>query len=257
MALIPTPEHLKALSKSEYEIFEYIIRNEKKVKDMSIHELADMTFSSTATIMRLCKKLDYKGFSELKFNLADSNAPTSEASDFDFDDVIRLSSKEIENTTRTVDESSILHIADLINSKRHIHFFAKGLSRMPFRYFSKYLLTCGRLNTEYEDSHIALLNANEMNKDDVLFVASISGMTPQIIKVVQLAKAKGATVIAFTNMNNNPLSKLADINLYVTSYKFGNTKYDVQSRLSFFYIIDLIIHTYLLRSDIEVYEKDL
>ncbi|OOO00275.1 MAG: hypothetical protein ATN35_08195 [Epulopiscium sp. Nele67-Bin004] len=245
MSISPTPEHLKLLSRSEYEVFEYIIKNNQVVVNMNIKQLAEETFSSTATIMRLCKKLGFKGYSELKYELK-SNKSSYETSIIDFSNIIETTFKEIDNTLALVNFNSISDVTNLLLSNKRIHFFAKGISKVGLSYFSKYLLTCGRVNIEYEDSHIAVLNAQQMSSEDILFVASVSGITPQILKVVQIAKAKGATVIGFTSLNNNPLSQLCDVNLYVTSYQLFEIRYDIQSRLSLFCIIDLIIKNYLL-----------
>ena len=60
---------INSLSSSELESFKYINCHKKEVIDMSIQDLAKAVFVSTATISRLCKKLDFEGFSDLKYFL--------------------------------------------------------------------------------------------------------------------------------------------------------------------------------------------
>ena len=57
------------VSTVEKEIANYIISNPDRVTKMSIHELAKESYSSTSSIVRLCKNLGYSGFKEFKHAL--------------------------------------------------------------------------------------------------------------------------------------------------------------------------------------------
>ena len=60
---------LNTLSSTELETLRYINNHKAEVIDMSIQDLAKVVFVSTSTIIRLCKKLDLEGFSNLKYFL--------------------------------------------------------------------------------------------------------------------------------------------------------------------------------------------
>ncbi len=60
---------LKELTSNEKDLLNYINSNKFQIYKMSIHEFAQSTYVSTATVLRLCKKLGFNGFNELKFNL--------------------------------------------------------------------------------------------------------------------------------------------------------------------------------------------
>ena len=49
---------------------DYILENPNKVINLSVEELAKVTYSSTACIVRLAKKLGMKGYSDFKIKLA-------------------------------------------------------------------------------------------------------------------------------------------------------------------------------------------
>lgn len=59
------------LSEAENQVREYILRYPKRVLEYTVYDLARESFTSPATIVRLCKKLDIKGFSRLKVLLAE------------------------------------------------------------------------------------------------------------------------------------------------------------------------------------------
>lgn len=59
------------LSAAENQVREYILKYPKKVLEYTVYELAKESFTSPATVVRLCKKIDIKGFARLKVLLAE------------------------------------------------------------------------------------------------------------------------------------------------------------------------------------------
>lgn len=55
---------------NEKAVIDYILENPNKVINLSVDELAKATYSSTACIVRLAKKLGMKGYSDFKIKLA-------------------------------------------------------------------------------------------------------------------------------------------------------------------------------------------
>ena len=70
MSVLVKLREYHTLSNSENEVRMYILRNSKKVISMSTQELAAKSYTSPATVIRLCKRLELKGYSELKIQLA-------------------------------------------------------------------------------------------------------------------------------------------------------------------------------------------
>lgn len=57
----------------EWGIIEYIKRNIHHVISMNISELASVTYTSNASIIRTCRKLNCSGFKELKQKIGSGN----------------------------------------------------------------------------------------------------------------------------------------------------------------------------------------
>ncbi|MGM9975263.1 MAG: MurR/RpiR family transcriptional regulator [Clostridiaceae bacterium] len=240
-------EYLKELSPSEYEILEYIFKNKNKVLNMSIQELSTTTFFSTATIMRLCKKLKLSGFSELKYYLKQSILEQEDnvSQKISIDTMEDYFSKQITDTLALTNRESIEAVTDILESDRNVHLFGKGITSEALKYFSKYLLTCNRMNICYDDTHIALLAAANMDERDVVILASNSGATQQVLKLAQIAKANKAFIVSFTGLGKNPLAELSNINFYVASSPFLDCSYDIASRVPFMMVFDLIVNRYI------------
>lgn len=67
-----TYSQVESLNETEAYVYNYVVKNTKKVLNESIRELANDTHVSTATVMRFCKKMGCEGFTELKYRLKES-----------------------------------------------------------------------------------------------------------------------------------------------------------------------------------------
>jgi RpiR family carbohydrate utilization transcriptional regulator len=59
--------HYNLLSDSEQKIADYIINQRETILQLTAAELAEKIGSSAATIIRFCRAVGFKGYTELKF----------------------------------------------------------------------------------------------------------------------------------------------------------------------------------------------
>ncbi|MGM0217739.1 hypothetical protein IGI43_000837 [Enterococcus sp. AZ126] len=62
-------EETPVLNDTDIIIYKYVISHLDELNKMSIRELADNTHTSTASILRFCKKFKTSGYSEFKIRL--------------------------------------------------------------------------------------------------------------------------------------------------------------------------------------------
>lgn len=238
---------INSLTISELDVLRFVDTNKKQILDWSIQTLSKTTFVSTATIMRLCKKLGYSGFSELKYRLKEEvNALDSFKKTATFSDIVSQNVKSIVDTAGILDEAKVSEIVELMfKPSTRIHFFGKGLTGTIAEYASKELLTGNRANFHYVDTHIAYLAAESMNEDDLLFVCSLSGNTHQIVRMAQIAKGRNAKVVTISSNKKNELSKIGDYNFTVFDEEITGRQFDVASRLPILFVLNIIITSYI------------
>lgn len=237
---------INSLTLSEIDTLRYIDNNKEKVFDLSIQELAKISFVSTATIMRLCKKLGFSGFAELKYHLKEEiNLSKENRKATTFRDILDQNIDGVVNTIPLIDEFKVTSIVELLKTSVNVHFFGKGLTSTVLEYGSKLLLSHARINTFYQDTHIAHIAADLMTKNDLLFVASLSGNTHQVVRMAQIAKSRGATIVAITGSSDNALSKLADYCFNISSNNSTNDDIDIISRIPILFVLNIILTTYL------------
>ncbi len=58
----------ESLTRAEYRVLAHLTEHPLLVGHIRVRELAQATFVSTATIMRLCRKLGFSGFSEFTWH---------------------------------------------------------------------------------------------------------------------------------------------------------------------------------------------
>lgn len=232
---------INSLSPLEIEALRYIEANKHEIIEQSIQQLSTSSFISTATIMRLCKKLGYSGFAELKYNLKTEIDNVHTEVHNSFDDLIHDSLLTVTETARMLKEEDVMSVVEKLSKAKHIHFFAKGLTGNVLSYASKLLLTNGIPNNFYEDTHIAHIAADKMSENDVLLLASLSGKTRQIVQMAQIAKSKNATIITFTGNTSNELSKLGDYSFGFYIDKYSIRPSDISSRVQLLFILNIIL----------------
>lgn len=70
MMIIDKMKILDHLTIQEKYLVDYIINNQEDILKKNINELAKLSYTSSATISRLCKKLGFNGYKEFKYQYA-------------------------------------------------------------------------------------------------------------------------------------------------------------------------------------------
>ena len=251
-----SPDIISSLSSLELELLRYINANKQAVCNMSIQELAKNTFMSTTTIIRLCKKLNLAGYSHLKFFLREMLSREQSVgnvySAHSLEDLLREELSDIERTARGIDLSMVEEIASFMHQNTQIHFFAKGLTSIVFEYAARHLLSLSRHVTIYHDTHIAYIQAENLTENDMVFLGSLSGETEQVVRVAQIAQAKGAKIVTFTVSPTSRLAKIDGYHFLLVNDATTTLDIDTKSRCQLMLILNIIITAFVQQSSHEL-----
>jgi len=261
---------LGELTKSECSVAEFIMENQDKIIYLCITELADLTDTSEATIIRMCKKLGYKGFQELKIEVArelvDPIAKINENLLPD-DSPEEIISKTFSSTINTLtaskcvlDADEFAKAGDAILKAHRILIFGLGNSASVAADVQHKLLRAGLLATAYTDNHLQMIAASSISANDVVIGISHSGSSKDIVEAMAFAKSLGATTICITNYGHSPITKsdVSDIKLFTTSDETKFRIVAVSSRIAQLAIIDALFAYVSLKrgkAAIENYER--
>lgn len=67
-------EKIHSLNELEMLVYQYILENTAAVPNLTIRQFSTACHVSTSTILRFCTKMDFDGFSELKYSLKRTQA---------------------------------------------------------------------------------------------------------------------------------------------------------------------------------------
>lgn len=251
-SLVRVKEIVDSLNPSERKAAEYILNNPKNISDLTIKELSDESGSSQSAVVRLCKRLHYKGYKELRIMIAKDTVNLDDGEDMytdvkpgdDISTIIRNISynnkKSIDNTMEFLSEDSIRKAVDAIVKAKEIDFYGFGASYIIcLDAFQKF----ARINKNVRvssDPHMQAEFASNLTKDDVVVAISYSGETKDTYESVKIAKDAGATIIGITKFGHSTISDLCDINLFVSSTEIAFRSGAMSSRIAQLNVIDIL-----------------
>ena len=233
------------LNKNELELLDFCMKNPNSVKTMKINDLAENTFTSSASIVRFCKKLGFTGFAEFKASFALNIKNSEENFKNHFKENSPNLFKDIDKSIELINEDVLDEILELLHNANRIEFFGEGSSRIVCSEVAKKFRTIGKTAFNYDDNSMMYISAASLTENDVIFAVSISGETVQVLKALNIAKTKGAKIISLTDISNNSQSKLSDKCLYVTSTSFTRENNSIVSRTQALIIAEYVFFRYL------------
>ncbi|WP_026679302.1 MurR/RpiR family transcriptional regulator [Fictibacillus gelatini] len=242
---------LDKLPASEQKIAEYILEHPHEVVNSTVSQLANVSNTSGAAVIRLCKSLGLKGFQDLKIRVAGDLVKPAEQGYRDIEpseSMYQVAHKTASNAIQSLKETAELinydelqkAIEALLKAK-NVHFFGIGASSIIALDAQQKFLRINKGATAFTDVHLVATLIANADQDDVVFGISFSGETPEVINVLSLAKDRGVQTISLTKFDQTTLSSIADISLF-TSYSneapFRSAA--TSSRLAQLYIIDVL-----------------
>ena len=246
MSLLSTIEYQNGFSDLEKKIADYLIEHKEDVIHMNLKELAEATYTSTATISRFCKKLGEKNFNDFRVHFAEiTQSQTFSTINFNKPFLQDSSKNEICHNVGEIYKQTIEGTNQVLDmnelEKAVIDLFAVGdsfLSALMFEHKMTYVNKLVNLKIiPTEQTQQALYTT----KNSVALIISYSGQTNEIKPIVERIKINGGTIIAITSLNDSYLRIKADICLTMCSKENIINKIGTfSSKISSDYIIDLI-----------------
>lgn len=239
---------LDTLSHSETELLQYILDHQQDLLHISIQRLAESAYTSPASIIRMCKKLNLSGFNDLKYYLREKRVKQQDAPlSAELKGVLSKDYAYLKQTLSGLSMTDLAFTADCLCSDKNIYLFARGMSFMPITYMHQVLLSLDRDCLCFIDPPLMFHAARHMTANDVVLIASSGGSTDGIQKAAQLAKEHQATVIALTSDQHSPLATLADVVFHCYASNRYLNEIDIKSRFTMMFVIDLILCCYFDR----------
>ncbi|WP_309121890.1 MurR/RpiR family transcriptional regulator [Paenibacillus sp.] len=239
-----------SLTKAEQKVADKVLAEPEEAVFYTITDLAEKSEVGETTVIRLCRKLGFKGYQEFKLSVVQNvSSPTERIhGDIQEDDslltiaqkISNLNTRTIQNTTALLNEESLHRSVSLLSDANKIFFFGVGSSGITIR-DAKYRFMRLGFNVEAEtDAHIIAMNASLAAKGDVVVGVSASGSTKDLVDAIRIAKGNGAAVICLTNHIRSPITQYADVVLLGSSRENPLQGGAFASKLAQIHILDIL-----------------
>ncbi|MEG0709838.1 MAG: MurR/RpiR family transcriptional regulator [Longicatena sp.] len=255
MSVLIKLREFRNLPSAENEVRKFVLKNAKKVLTMTVYDVAKESYTSPATVVRLCKKLETKGFNQFKILLA------AEINAFDFmnlelldttnilkndtpttivDKITNIAIQSIEETRILANISELKEVAEKLLSADIIDLFGVGASNIVALDATYKFMRIGKNVSCYQLSDRQYVQAVNSSSNHIGIIFSYSGETLEMIKILNILQKNGCPVVAITCSSSNTLAKLADFSLPVSTRESLFRSGAMASRITQLYIVDIL-----------------
>jgi DNA-binding MurR/RpiR family transcriptional regulator len=256
---------LESLRPAERKVADMVLSDVDFAMRASITELAQRADVSEPSVTRFCRAVGAHGLRDFKMQLAQSvaggmpYASTSVARDDDtqtlFDKVSEAAIEGITQARSAIDPVAVNAALAALTGARRVYFFGVGSgSGLVAQDAALRFLRLDIAASAFTDAHLQRLYAGLLEPGDVAFAISHSGRSVEVNESMQIAKERGATTIALTNVGSR-LAWLVDIPLLLRVASPVDPNTPGVSRLVHLCVMDALAIGVALRLEPQTLEK--
>jgi len=251
------------MSKTEEELADFFLREGENLKKYSSRSLAEATYTSPATIVRMCKRLGFAGFDDFKEQfLAEirylDQQPGAVDVNFPFakgDSLMKAANRmaqlyeEVTRDTLSLLQNDVLQKAvRLLRASDNVCIYSMGTAINQAECFREKMLKIGKRVTISSNLNYQLYEAGCLSVKDAAVIISYSGETRKMLQIAAECKKRHVPVIAITSFGENSLTRYATCKLTQSTREsmFQNLG-DFSSHLSVSLLLDILYSAYFLQ----------
>ncbi|MFA0440800.1 transcriptional regulator [Vibrio sp. 10N.286.49.C2] len=200
----------------ERAIYEYLIGHASELHDISAKTIANKALTTTTSVNRVCKKMGYSSYTELRYKLANelnhqATAPSTEAN-----------------------AHQIISVANTLKSSPVVYLYSRGASIVSVNYLSRFLSLANL-------PHLVITDIHQLTRAELgtLLLISKSGETNAVIEMANNTKRKGLKVLGISHKGST-LDQVCHLNVDLEEQVDGISLYGRESQIHTLQIIDQI-----------------
>lgn len=257
MKIITNLKELKQLNKlteTEQQVVTYILTYPDEIEKISSRQLAELTHTSPATVVRICQKLGFSGYSEFKIKYLQEinktpafgqverrNPITKEDSIHSIvNKVASLEMTAIEETRKGLDMDQLKRVTDLINQATCLDIYAFDNNLHLAKNACSHFLYAGKQSVVHDGSNAQFMQAMASSSGHVAMMISRTGENIKLQRIAKLLHDKHIPLIVLTESRNSSLAKLSTEHLYVYNVHRFSDMGTILFQTSAQYVFDLL-----------------
>lgn len=237
-----------AFTPNDRQVVSYILANKGFIAGATSQEAADGCHVSRATLLRVCKKMGLQNFAELKYLLKYQDGAGERQASADMEAIIDHYHGLIDDLKK----ADYGRICRLIYGAERIFIYGTGNEQKAVaEEFKRIFLMFGKCIVDLFDYGEVEFAAKSFSSDDLFLIISLSGETPEGIRILRMIEYTGIHMVSLTRWKNNTIAGLCEHNLYagtrvLTGYR--DMSYEIMA--AFYILLDVLSVHYL------VYERE-
>lgn len=226
------------LTETEIQVLSYILDNHEQALNMAVRDVANLNYTSAATVIKLSKKMGYTGYIDmvyrLNFMIKNRQMDRNHTSDL---------TSFMNNIPSRFLETSI----KLIRSHKDglILVSATGFSTPLAEYIERKLLVTGF--RAIKTNAYEVYDSNKLGAS-LMIAISRSGETDTIVRVADSARNNNMDILSFTGEQMNHISGISTVSIPILDDKALD---DRNLQANYFYARVIIVFEYLISHALE------
>ena len=257
MKIINELNELKQMNKltlTEQVIVDYILTHPEELEKISSRQLAELTYTSPATVVRICQKLGFSGYSEFKIKYLQevnqtpmmdqinrTNPITSEDSLHRIvNKVAALEITAIEQTKKGIDLDQLNRVSEFLNQATCIDFYAFDNNLHLAKNACSHFLYAGKQAVIHDSSNAQFMQAFASVEGHVAIIISRTGENPMLYRIANVFREKKIPLLVLTESRHSSLAKISTEHLYLYNVHRFTDMGTILFQTSVQYLFDLL-----------------
>lgn len=253
MGLIRQMKEQENMTERERDICNYILEHPEQVESISSRELGHATFTSAASVTRLCQKLGMKGFPEFKIQfirevqngqMEENQEKVTMSERENVVTIVRkatcVQQQAIEETKKELSYSQLVRIGKWIAEATCVDFYVYDMNVYLAEYGRSQFFHAGKVANVLSATNIQGLQAAMPAEGHIAILISHTGENERLVEIAKMLKRNNTKIIVMTAKKNGSIASFADELLYAAAQKKVEELWNSMFFASGKYLLDIL-----------------
>lgn len=241
-----------------YSIAQNILLNLSDMPKININDLAELCYTSPATISRFSKSMHCSSFQDLKNQLQISLSRIQNEINFPdemmetmlqdpsktTDLLIDLQIKNLQELKDTLNAYEVDELCHLIHSKKKLHLYGFQFNKIVASDFQLKMFKLGKLAYAFIDRGVDNQRLELLDEDSLAIIISVRAKDEAIFPIIEKVHESGATTILLTLTPNTNAQQISDKTIVLPAEDLSYTNSSTAGSSIFKTYLDLIYLRY-------------
>ena len=240
-----------------YTIAHTILTNLEKIPDISINDLADLCYTSPATISRFCKDLNCKSFANFKYEMAvaleiskneihmkaEETQEIQKNPQYLVDKVYNETIESIQKGYQSINIHDIDRICHMIHSAKKVQMIGYQFNKIISNDFQMKLLKLKKFVYAFVERGDEIQKLDMIDEDTLVIIITVRARKPLLDTLVDKVKEHHPQILMIT-MNPHYQNENIDYIYCIDGTESDYTESSMQGTINFLTLLDLIYVRY-------------